>query len=195
MSGTGSRVITNIQPAVYQPHARPESHQEGPCRTDAGLSYFVGQHWMKSQGATQMICTCLGSGVSCEKWGEKPFPHCPHCKRKLSFFTLKTHRPFLLTMPRLPLADGPAPVYGGNSDGQACVFPFVYKGKTYHSCTSANRSDGQLWCSTSSDYEKDQKYSFCTEKNGKVQLDMTTKKTSKQRRCSELEGMLKMNKL
>ncbi|XP_010768624.1 fibronectin-like, partial [Notothenia coriiceps] len=127
--GTGSRVITNIQPAVYQPTSVSEVPQEGPCRTDAGLSYFIGQRWMKNQGAKQLICTCLGNGISCVQW------------------------------------DGPSPVYGGNSGGQPCVFPFVYKGNTYHSCISDGRSDGQLWCSTSSDYETEQKYSFCTEKN------------------------------
>uniref|UniRef100_A0A3P9KEZ4 Fibronectin n=1 Tax=Oryzias latipes TaxID=8090 RepID=A0A3P9KEZ4_ORYLA len=123
--GSGSRVITNIQPVSL-----PQTPQEGTCATDSGLTYFVGQRWFKNQGARQMICSCLGNGISCDQWGE----------------------------------NGPAPVYGGNSGGLPCVFPFVHKGKTYLSCTSDGRSDGQLWCSTTSDFEKDQKYSFCTEK-------------------------------
>uniref|UniRef100_A0A3B1JRD4 Matrix metalloproteinase-9 n=1 Tax=Astyanax mexicanus TaxID=7994 RepID=A0A3B1JRD4_ASTMX len=52
-------------------------------------------------------------------------------------------------------------VVDGNSDGELCHFPFTFSGKTYTSCTSEGREDRQLWCATTSNFDKDKKWGFC----------------------------------
>ncbi|KAJ3601174.1 hypothetical protein NHX12_032147, partial [Muraenolepis orangiensis] len=49
----------------------------------------------------------------------------------------------------------------GNSQGRPCYLPFLYDGQWFHACTGFGREDGHLWCATTHDYGKDERWGFC----------------------------------
>ncbi|KAF3696812.1 Matrix metalloproteinase-9 [Channa argus] len=58
--------------------------------------------------------------------------------------------------------------FGGNADGAKCVFPFIFLGKEYDSCTTDGRSDEYRWCATTDNFDKDIKYGFCPSRDTAV---------------------------
>ncbi|XP_054848608.1 epididymal sperm-binding protein 1-like [Eublepharis macularius] len=51
--------------------------------------------------------------------------------------------------------------YGGNSNGNPCVFPFSYLGKIYYTCTT--KFSDKPWCATTGSYDKNRKWSYCSD--------------------------------
>ncbi|KAM9341969.1 matrix metalloproteinase-9 [Pholidichthys leucotaenia] len=58
--------------------------------------------------------------------------------------------------------------FGGNADEAPCVFPFVFLGEEYDSCTTEGRSDGFRWCATTENFDQDKKYGFCPSRDTAV---------------------------
>ena len=52
--------------------------------------------------------------------------------------------------------------------GKICVFPFIYKGISYQSCTTVDHD--RLWCATTSNYDKDSKWGNCDVNEGKAYI-------------------------
>ncbi|CAM2110259.1 unnamed protein product [Caretta caretta] len=46
-------------------------------------------------------------------------------------------------------------------NGEACVFPFTYKGKRFSACTKFDNLFGRFWCATTDSYHMDRQWVFC----------------------------------
>ena len=63
-----------------------------------------------------------------------------------------------------PSGDKVGRVCGGSGHGQRCSFPFVFNNRVYNKCTREGREglDNELWCATTSNYDQDRLWGFCT---------------------------------
>ncbi|XP_062387158.1 collagen alpha-6(VI) chain-like [Sardina pilchardus] len=56
------------------------------------------------------------------------------------------------------------PTVNGNAEGAPCVFPFVYLGTSYSTCTTLNHD--KPWCSTTSNFDEDELWGECCIQDG-----------------------------
>uniref|UniRef100_A0A8C4YGT5 Fibronectin type-II domain-containing protein n=1 Tax=Gopherus evgoodei TaxID=1825980 RepID=A0A8C4YGT5_9SAUR len=70
-----------------------------------------------------------------------------------------------------------------------CVFPFIYKGKTYHNCTAVDDKMGRPWCATTPNYDKDHLWRFCLSKGESWLLPERSVSAQRERVCGERAAM------
>ncbi|XP_042331320.1 matrix metalloproteinase-9-like [Sceloporus undulatus] len=53
--------------------------------------------------------------------------------------------------------------YEGNSKGKPCVFPFIYRNRTFYTCTNEATKDGRFWSATTGNYDEDRQWRYCAD--------------------------------
>ncbi|XP_038608670.1 epididymal sperm-binding protein 1-like [Tachyglossus aculeatus] len=51
--------------------------------------------------------------------------------------------------------------YGGNSNGESCVFPFIHNKSPSYRCLEGGQGREGFWCGTTSNYDRDKLWSYC----------------------------------
>lgn len=66
------------------------------------------------------------------------------------------------TSPTTTAGSTPCPTFtrDGTANGAMCVFPFIYQNVAYYECVLLN--DNALWCATSTNYDADRLWGYCT---------------------------------
>lgn len=80
-------------------------------------------------------------------------------RMKLTLFILNAHINLFLTLVHskfLPLC------WVSSIDPAPCSFPFIYRNKSYYSCTTEGILFNQLWCATTANYDDDNKWKSCS---------------------------------
>ena len=77
------------------------------------------------------------------------------------------------TMRTYYLAAGVEQVWtdGGNAGGAPCVFPFIYKSKSFTECTDVDES--RPWCATSGNYAREKEWGFCLGEPKTIKISLT----------------------
>jgi len=81
----------------------------------------------------------------------------PMCQQTVPIVNLIEKLDESLVLPGLPCATV------NTTDGGCCVFPFVYKAKTFNACTTED-SPLKHWCAKTGNYDRDKKWGYCLSK-------------------------------
>uniref|UniRef100_S4RMW2 Fibronectin n=1 Tax=Petromyzon marinus TaxID=7757 RepID=S4RMW2_PETMA len=164
----------------------PQAARRTRCRLGRGVEFVSGQRWTRAQGQHREICSCSAggeanadAGMARTRGGNADGDPCvfPFVFEGMALWgctargrtdgrqwcgtTSNFDRDSRYTYCVDEHAEMLVPSQGGNSHGALCALPFSFGGRVYSECTAVGRDDGELWCSTTADFDGDGKYGFC----------------------------------